>query len=59
MKHCLMQKLYGFKGGKIWRVNFLEGAFFEIFKFHLYFFKLNYIFCSLFYHKSEEYLNSK
>ena len=24
MKDCLIQKLYGFKGGKIWRINFLH-----------------------------------
>ena len=23
MKHCLIQKLCGFKGGRIWRINFL------------------------------------
>ena len=24
MKNCLVQKLYGFKEGKIWRINFLS-----------------------------------
>ena len=43
MKNCFMQKLYGFKAGKIWRINFFMYVE-KIFKVTSIFFKLNYIF---------------
>ena len=58
MKNRSIQKLYGFKKGKIWRVNFFPGVskLFKVYFFKLlysYKIKLNYIY--FFHHKWKEY----